>query len=117
MSFAEKNRYVGADGTVHILSRAYEALNSFELAYRNVQDKHEALVEAEETLRAAEARRYDRETELITELKAHYDGELPSVLVTSFGVLMIDAEEGVRVLNDAHYTDLYMIEQPVAEAA
>ena len=117
MSFAEKNRYVGADGTVHILSRAYEALTAFELAHRGVQEKHEELVDAEAALTAAEHRLKDRETELITELKAHYDGDLPGVMVTSFGVLVIDVENGIRVLQDAHYTDLYRIEKPEAEAA
>lgn len=116
--FVEAHRHICSDGSIHIYSRAYEALERWQAAQNTLKRAQEAhaLTRAEQD--AATDALADAEGAFLDALEAHY-GHLPEV-IDSFNetILITPTDEGVEVRSVKHVnvSDLYAIEPPPAPA-
>lgn len=116
MNFKEARRFTAHNGHTHIHSEAYFKLNEFIDAHRRLERLNaemSAMIKRRQEMIEAYESATDQMLDALTE---HYDGRLREALQCSYGVLLIDAEDGkVRMIEAASQCDLYRIEPPQAD--
>ena len=115
MKFQEHHRRTCRDGSVHVLSVAYAAVEAFiqadddlvalELEYLELRRRDNAMTEARRA--AAEA--------MVDALDEHYEGDIPrAVLFSNRMVIIHDSGDEMRceVAEPSGWSDLFRIERP-----
>lgn len=115
MKFEERHRKTCRDGSVHVLSVAYAAVESFiqaddaltaiELEVLELRKRHNAAIDARGA--AAEA--------MADALDEHYEGHMPRAVLFSNRLVVIDDsgdELRCEVTEPGGWSDLFRIERP-----
>lgn len=119
--FTEASRRTYGNGSTHIFSAAYMALQDFERTADTLNDARSGYADATTTLNRAVAAEIMAGAKLVETLIAHYGGEdkLPSAMRLHDATLLIDFDEedgySVRIVKSPSICDLYRIEDAADE--